>query len=256
MIEYLNVHKRFDEPVLSGVRLTVETGETVSLVGPSGTGKSVLLKTTLGLITPDRGDVRIDGRSVYQSEPEVIDRLRRKVGYVFQFGALFDSMTVFQNVAMGLPEKVLERMPRRDVVARVADAIEHVNLDPRAVFAKLPAELSGGMKKRVGLARAIIGEPEILLYDEPVTGLDPVNGAVIHELIERLADELGITSVVVTHDIDGALDVSDRIALLNEGRIRFVGTPTEFRNSTDPLVRAFLHGHSAPGATVAAAEAR
>ena len=256
MIEYVNVYKRFDEPVLSGVDLRIETGETVALVGPSGTGKSVLLKTTLGLITPDRGDVRLDGRSVYRSEPATIARLRRKVGYVFQFGALFDSMTVFDNVSMGLPEPVLEAMDRRELVRRVANAIEHVNLQPRAVFPKLPSELSGGMRKRVGLARAIIGEPEILLYDEPVTGLDPVNGAVIHELIERLAEEMGITSVFITHDVYGALGISDRVALLHEGRIRFVGTPDEFRNSSDPLVRAFLHGESAPGESIEFAQAR
>ena len=128
----------------------------------------------------------------------------------------------------------------REVLRRVAEALEHVNLDPRAVLSKLPAELSGGMRKRVGLARAIVGKPEILLYDEPVTGLDPVNGAVVHQLIQRLAVELGVTSIIVTHDIEGALPISDRVAMLDKGRIRFVGTPDEFRRSNDVLVRAFL----------------
>src|SRR5690606_38084280 len=145
-----------------------------------------LLKTTIGLITPDQGDVRIDGESVYRSDRRAVERLRRKVGYVFQNAALFDSMTVFENVSQGIPEDDLKRMRFREVLRRVAEALEHVNLDPRAVLPKLPSELSGGMRKRVGLARAIVGRPEILLYDEPVTGLDPVNATVVHELISRL----------------------------------------------------------------------
>jgi phospholipid/cholesterol/gamma-HCH transport system ATP-binding protein len=162
------------------------------------------------------------------------------VGYVFQNAALFDSMTVFENVAQGLPQDVLKRLPTREALGRVARALELVNLDARAVMHKLPAELSGGMRKRVGIARAVFGEPEILLYDEPVTGLDPVNGAVVHELIEQLGSELGVTSILVTHDIEGALPIADHVALLDRGRIRFVGTPAEFRTSDDMLVRAFL----------------
>jgi phospholipid/cholesterol/gamma-HCH transport system ATP-binding protein len=240
MIEYRRIYKSFDHPVLAGVDLTVETGETLSIVGPSGTGKSVLLKTTIGLIVPDRGDVVLDGESVYFSGRGTLERIRRKVGYVFQNAALFDSMTVFDNVAQGLPEQELRTLSRREVVRRVGEALEHVNLDPAAVLGKLPAELSGGMRKRVGLARAIVGRPEILLYDEPVTGLDPVNSAIVHRLIARLAEELGVTSVVVTHEIEGALAISDRVALLERGRIRFIGTPSEFRESADPMVRAFL----------------
>ena len=240
MVEYVDLYKSFDMPVLAGVNLRVETGETMSVVGHSGTGKSVLLKTTIGLITPDYGDVVIDGTSVFQSDKRVLEQVRRKVGYVFQNAALFDSMTVFENVSQGLPESELKRMRFREVLRRVATALEHVNLDPRAVLSKLPAELSGGMRKRVGIARAIVGQPEILLYDEPVTGLDPVNGAVVHQLIQRLAVELGVTSIIVTHDIEGALPISDRVAMLDKGRIRFVGTPDEFRESDDQLVRAFL----------------
>lgn len=240
MVEYQNLYKAFDAPVLSGVNLVVESGETMSVVGHSGTGKSVLLKTTIGLIVPDHGDVRIDGESVVAGDRRTLERLRRKVGYVFQNAALFDSMTVFENVSQGLPEDELKALRFRDVLKRVADALELVNLDPRAILSKLPSELSGGMRKRVGLARAIVGRPEILLYDEPVTGLDPVNATVVHELIQRLAEELGVTSILVTHDIEGALPISDRVALLDKGRIRFVGNPDEFRRSDDVLVRAFL----------------
>jgi phospholipid/cholesterol/gamma-HCH transport system ATP-binding protein len=240
MVEYQNVYKSFDAPVLAGVNLVVNTGETIAIVGHSGTGKSVLLKTTIGLIVPDYGDVKLDGESVVYSDRRTVERLRRKVGYVFQNAALFDSMTVFENVSQGLPEEELKRLRFRDVLKRCAASLEMVNLDPRAVLSKLPSELSGGMRKRVGLARAIVGRPEILLYDEPVTGLDPVNATVVHELIQRLAAELGVTSILVTHDIEGALPISDRIALLDKGRIRFVGTPAEFRRSDDVLVRAFL----------------
>jgi phospholipid/cholesterol/gamma-HCH transport system ATP-binding protein len=240
MVEYQGVFKAFDVPVLAGVDLTVKTGETIAILGPSGTGKSVLLKTTIGLITPDRGDVRIDGQSVIFGGGRILDKIRRKVGYVFQNAALFDSMTVFENVGQGLPEVQLKKMRRAELVERVADALDHVNLAPRAVMSKLPSELSGGMRKRVGLARAIVGRPEILLYDEPVTGLDPRNAGIVHRLIARLAEELGITSIIVTHDIEGALGISDRIALLEGGQIRFVGTPLEFRDSNDPAVRGFL----------------
>ena len=247
MVEYDDIHKSFDAPVLAGVNLRVAEAETMSIVGHSGTGKSVLLKTTIGLITPDFGDVRINGESVFHSDRRTVERLRRKAGYVFQNAALFDSMTVFENVSQGLPEEQLKEMRFRDALRRVAESLELVNLEPRAVLSKLPAELSGGMRKRVGLARAIVGRPEILLYDEPVTGLDPVNGAIVHQLIDRLGRELGVTSIVVTHDIEGALPISDRVAMLDAGRIRFVGTPDEFRRSDDSLVRAFLERDAMSG---------
>src|SRR5690606_7694230 len=156
---------------------------------------------------------------------------RRKAGYVFQNAALFDSMTVFESVAQGLPEDEVKKLRFRYVLRRVATSLEHVNLEPRAGLSKHPTELSGGVRKRVGIARANVGSPVILLYDEPVTGLDPVNGAVVHQLIERLGRELGVTSIVVTHDIEGALPISDRVAMLDQGKIRFVGTPDEFRKS-------------------------
>jgi len=240
MVEYKDVYKAFDAPVLAGVSLTVQTGETLAILGPSGTGKSVLLKTTIGLIQPDHGDVQIDGQSVFFGGPRALHAARRKVGYVFQNAALFDSMPVLDNVAQGIPERELRGVGRPELVRRVAEALDLVNLSPRAVLAKLPSELSGGMRKRVGLARAIVGRPEILLYDEPVTGLDPMNSGVVHRLIARLADELGVTSIIVTHDIEGALGISDHVALLEGGTIRFVGTPTEFRESDDPIVGGFM----------------
>lgn len=244
MVEYRGIFKSFDAPVLAGVDLTVQTGEMMAIVGHSGTGKSVLLKTTIGLVTPDYGDVVIDGESVFHSDAATLARVRRKVGYVFQNAALFDSMTVFENVCQGLSESDLKDLRFRVVLRQVAEALEMVNLDPRAVLSKLPAEISGGMRKRVGLARAIVGRPEILLYDEPVTGLDPVNGAVVHQLIERLSDELGVTSIIVTHDIEGALEICDHVAMLDHGIIRFVGTSSQFRESDDVLVRAFLERDS------------
>jgi phospholipid/cholesterol/gamma-HCH transport system ATP-binding protein len=240
MVDYRDLYKSFDHPVLAGVDLAVGRGETLSVVGHSGTGKSVLLKTTIGLIMPDEGDVVVDGQSVCSATRRQMQALRRKVGYVFQNAALFDSMSVFENVAQGLSDEEQRDLGGKGLMARVVDALEHVNLEPRKVLAKLPSQLSGGMRKRVGIARAIIGRPQILLYDEPVTGLDPVNGTVVHRLIARLGAELGVTSIIVTHDIEGTLPISDRVAMLDHGFIRFVGTADEFRDSDDPLVRAFL----------------
>jgi phospholipid/cholesterol/gamma-HCH transport system ATP-binding protein len=245
MIEYLDVYKAFDLPVLSGVSLRVESGETLALIGPSGTGKSVLLKTTIGLIIPDRGDVRIDGESVLGADRDGLERIRRKAGYVFQYAALFDSMNVYENIKLGLRDSDLKRLPDAEVLARVCQALEDVNLDPFQVLRKLPAELSGGMRKRVGLARAIVGRPDILLYDEPVTGLDPVNAAAVERLITQIRERMHVTSIIVTHNIEGALEVSDRIVLLDRGKLRFVGTPAEFRASNDELVHAFADREAA-----------
>lgn len=240
MVEYRDVYKAFDHPVLAGVELSIARGETISIVGHSGTGKSVLLKTTIGLIHPDAGDVVVDGDSVARANRRTLMRIRRKVGYVFQNAALFDSMSVFENVAQGLSDEEQRELGDRRLMSEVSGALEHVNLDPAKVLSKLPSELSGGMRKRVGIARAIVGRPEILLYDEPVTGLDPVNGTVVHRLIAQLAEEMGVTSIIVTHDIEGTLPISDRVAMLDHGRVRFVGTADEFRDSGDALVRAFL----------------
>jgi len=250
VIEYEDVWKAFDAPVLTGVNLRVETGETLSMVGPSGTGKSVLLKTTIELIKPDRGLVRIDGETVGTASRRRLHEIRRKVGYVFQYAALFDSMNVYENVCLGIDEEDLGLLSRAEVLRRVCTSLEEVNLDPALVLPKLPAELSGGMRKRVGLARAIIGEPEVLLYDEPVTGLDPVNTATVDRLIMDIAARRNVTSIVVTHDIEGALRISDRVALLDHGKLRFVGTPEEFRDSADPLVRAFADRDTAAAAAL------
>jgi phospholipid/cholesterol/gamma-HCH transport system ATP-binding protein len=248
LIEYRNVHKAFDVPVLAGVTFTVQTGEILAVLGPSGTGKSVLLKTTIGLIAPDRGEVLIDGESVTRADRHALQAIRRKAGYVFQYAALFDSMSVFENVLFGLPEGAMKSLGRAEVVRRVSSALEDVNLDPDLVLRKMPSELSGGMKKRVGLARAIVGQPQILLYDEPVTGLDPINTAAIDKLITDIAARSKVTSIVVTHDVEGALTVCDRVALLEGGKLRFLGTPAEFRTSTVPLVQAFADREAAAAA--------
>ena len=239
MIELRGVHKRFGENVvLDGVDFTVQDGETVSLLGPSGVGKSVLLKHINGLIHPDAGEVRVDGQMVTHLERKELAKLRMRIGYVFQFGALFDSMDVHENVKLGITDQACASDDEycRD---RVLRCLELVNLSPETAD-KYPADLSGGMKKRVGIARAIAGKPMYLLYDEPTSGLDPVNADIIDALIEKLQDELGVTSIVVSHDVRGSFRVGNRIALLTEGRIRMVGTPDEMRNSRDPAVRRFL----------------
>jgi len=248
VIEYVDVHKSFDQPVLSGVSLAVSEGETLGILGPSGTGKSVLLKTTIGLIEPDAGDVRVAGRSVVGAGRRELVQIRRLAGYVFQNAALFDSMSVYENVAMGIHEDAARELGAEEVARRVGEALEDVNLDPGVVVAKLPAELSGGMRKRVGLARAIVGRPRVLLYDEPVTGLDPINTASVDRLIAEIAEKRGVTSIVVTHDVEGALRLCDRIALLERGVVRFIGTPAEYRASNQALVRAFVDRDAAAAA--------
>jgi len=254
MIQYRNVHKSFDSPVLAGVDLQVETGEMFAIFGPSGTGKSVLLKTTIALITPDRGDVEIDGLSVYFGGRRALQTVRENVGFIFQNSALFDSLDVFDNVAMGIPEAELARLKRAEVACRVGRVLEAVNLEPAEVMEKIPSELSGGMKKRVGIARAIVGRPKFLLWDEPTTGLDPINTAAVERLIKRLAAELEVTSILVTHDVEGALDICDRVCMLDGGRLRFCGTPAEFRASRDDVVRAFVDRAAAEAALDLAAE--
>ena len=239
MIELRNVSKRFgDLVVLDGVDFSVKKGETVALLGPSGVGKSVLLKHINGLIHPDRGEVWVDGQNVTRLPRKDLARLRSRIGYVFQYGALFDSMTVADNIKLGITD---EASASDEVYSqkRAVQCLELVNLDP-GVADKYPAELSGGMRKRVGIARAIAGQPTYLLWDEPTSGLDPVNADIIDSLVEKLDDELGVTSVVVTHDVRGAFRVADRIAMLMDGRIRAMGSPAELRASTDSAVQEFL----------------
>ena len=248
VIRYRNTWKAYSHPVLSGVDLDIREGEMFALFGPSGTGKSVLLKTTIGLVVPDRGDVEVNGLSVFFGGRENVENVRKQVGYVFQHAALFDSMTVYRNVEMGLPESRIRRIGRGRAARAVWEALELVNLVPREVLPRLPSELSGGMKKRVGIARAIVGHPRILLWDEPTTGLDPVNTAAVERLIKRLSGELRVTSILVTHDVEGALWMCDRVAMLEGGRIRFCGTPDEFRTCPDPVVRAFVDRAAAEAA--------
>lgn len=249
MIEYRDVWKSFGpNQVLQGVDFAVEQGEMFGVFGPSGTGKSVLLKTTIGLIPLDRGDVRVDGESGYRGDRKTMQRIRAKVGYVFQHAALFDSLSVYENVRMGIPEAELGNLSRREATWKIWEAIELTNLEPREVLDKLPSELSGGMKKRVGIARATVGRPRILLWDEPTTGLDPVNTAAVERLIMTLSEQLRVTSVIVTHDIEGGLAMCDRVAMLKDGRLRFVGTPDDFRTSSDTVVRAFLDRDAAVAA--------
>ena len=239
MIRLRNVHKRFGKQiVLSGVDFDVQEGETVALLGPSGTGKSVLLKHIIGLIKPDQGTVIVDERDVGRLKRRELSELRSGIGYVFQNGALFDSMNVFENVRLGITDEA-RYLDLEYCRQRVAECLRLVNLAPE-VMEKFPAELSGGMRKRVGIARAIAGSPKYLLYDEPTSGLDPVNADVIDSLVKRLSEELGVTSVMVTHDVRGAFRTADRLALLTGGRIVQQGTPKEFLASNDPHVREFL----------------
>lgn len=239
MIEFCNVHKAFGSlQVLRGVDLLVEEGETLALLGPSGTGKSVLLKHAIGLLKPDQGDVVVDDVSVANASESVLRGLRRKLGYVFQNAALFDSLTVAENLYLAQTDEKGGRTPQ-DCRAEAEELLDRVNMDA-SVLDKLPSELSGGMRKRVGVARAIASKPSYLLWDEPTTGLDPVNADNIDELILELGRGLGVTSIVVTHDLDTAFEVGDRIALLYEGKVRAIGTPQEMLDSTDPVVMRFV----------------
>jgi phospholipid/cholesterol/gamma-HCH transport system ATP-binding protein len=239
MIEFRALRKTFDrDEVLRGVDLTVREGETLALLGPSGTGKSVLLKHAIGLLEPDSGDVLVDGISIAKASPKELRRVRRRVGYVFQNSALFDSLTVVDNLRLALEDEHTRR-PTAQIRAEAAELLRRVNLD-ETVLDMYPADLSGGMRKRVGVARAIASRPRYLLYDEPTTGLDPVNAENVDSLIVELRRELGVTSIVVTHDLDSAFQVADRIALLYEGRVRACGTPAEILASTDPVVERFV----------------
>jgi phospholipid/cholesterol/gamma-HCH transport system ATP-binding protein len=250
MIELHGVRKRFGKQVvLDGVDFKVQEGETVALLGPSGTGKSVQLKTIIGLVRPDEGTVVVDDKPVIRLKRKDLARLRSHIGYVFQNGALFDSMDVFENVRLGITDEEKYRDLEYSR-ARVLETLRLVNLAPETMQ-KFPAQLSGGMRKRVGIARAIAGSPKYVLYDEPTSGLDPVNADVIDQLVKRLDNELGVTSVMVTHDVRGAFRVADKLALLTGGKIVQQGTPDEFLKSQDPRVQEFLE-RDFPDATFAA----
>jgi phospholipid/cholesterol/gamma-HCH transport system ATP-binding protein len=241
MIQLKNVHKAFGpKRVLQGFTLDVPDGETMVIIGYSGTGKSVAIKHIVGLLEPDAGEVWVDGQRVDQLPRRDLYALRASIGYVFQFAALFDSMNIGENVAMGLRKQ--GGLTEAEVQTRVAEALDLVDLP--GVQARFPAELSGGMRKRVGIARAIALRPKYILYDEPTTGLDPVTSAVIDQLMVRMREKLGVTGVVITHDMRSAYTVGTRIAMLYEGRVRWQGTIDEIHETTDPIVRQFVEGRA------------
>jgi phospholipid/cholesterol/gamma-HCH transport system ATP-binding protein len=241
MIAVRGLKKRIGpQEILRGVELEVAAGQTLVIIGRSGAGKSVLLKSLVGLMHSDEGDIRIDGQSIIGMSERQLATVRRKVGILFQGGALFDSMTVEENIAFPLREagvrdaKVLRQ--------KIGEMLEVIELEGEEN--KLPVNLSGGMKKRVGLARAIINQPSCILYDEPTSGLDPVVSDSINRLIRRLQERYRVTSVVVTHDMKSAFHVGDHIAYLHEGRIYFHGTPAQLQASSDPIIQDFLIGRS------------
>ena len=241
MIELKDVYKAFGpKKVLEGFSLVVPEGETMVIIGYSGTGKSVAIKHIVGLLEPDAGEVWVDGQRVDTLPRKQLYELRRRIGYVFQFAALFDSMTIGENVAMGLRKQ--GELSEAEITVRVDEALRLVDLPD--VKNRMPAEMSGGMRKRVGIARAIALRPKYLLYDEPTTGLDPVTAATIDALMVRMREKLGVTGIVITHDMRSAYTVGTRIAMLYEGTVRAVGTIDEIQHSTDPIVRQFIEGRA------------
>lgn len=240
MIEIVDLHKSFNHlPVFQGLNLKVTKGEALTIIGRSGCGKSVLLKHILGLIKPDSGRVIIDGEDITDMDYRSLARIRRKFGILFQSAALFDSMSVRENI--GLPLVEHSAYSPAEIDRRIRNAMNMVDLPPSAIDA-MPSELSGGMRKRVGLARVLIYEPQYMLYDEPTTGLDPIMADIINNLILSLKRKLSVTSVIVTHEITSAYKVSDRIVMLHNGKIIFSGAPDETRKTTDPVVKQFIEG--------------
>jgi len=239
MIKLTNVHKSFGEQkVLNGLNLSVPEGVITAVIGPSGEGKSVLLKHIIGLLQPDAGTIEVDGESMLGLRRSQLNRIREKFGMLFQNAALFDSMSVFENVAFPLQEKT--RLSRDEIRRTVLDALEAVGL--KNVESKYPDELSGGMKKRVGLARAVVMSPKIILFDEPTTGLDPVIKRAIHQLIRDTHEKYGFTAVIVSHEIPEIFDIAHHVAMLYRGEILQHGTPADIQNSTHPVVRQFISG--------------
>ena len=227
--------------VINSLDLDVNCGETLAIIGPSGTGKSTILKVLIGLLTPTSGQVLIEGTDVAHYSEEEWNRLRQKMGMVFQYSALFDFLTVGENVAFGMRQHL--HLQEEEIKARVTNLLEMVGLsEAREQF---PSELSGGMKKRVGLARALATEPEILLYDEPTAGLDPLRTMSISRLIRKTQKQLKVTSLLVTHDMESTFVAADRIAMLDQGKIIAIGTVEEIRNSTNPIVRGFINAENA-----------
>jgi phospholipid/cholesterol/gamma-HCH transport system ATP-binding protein len=240
VISLENVSLSFDEPILENVSFSARAGETVVVVGESGTGKSTILKLLLRLLIPDKGRVCIDGEDITHLTFDDALEVRQKMGMVFQGAALFDSMTVYENVAYPLREHTTLR--EDEIEARVREKLDFVDLEPDKVMDQMPSELSGGMKKRVGIARGLANNPEIMLYDEPTSGLDPLTTATITYLILKLQRELGVTSIVVSHDIRSAFRMASKIALLENKRVGFFGTPEEMTGNDDAYIREFLGG--------------
>jgi phospholipid/cholesterol/gamma-HCH transport system ATP-binding protein len=239
MIEIVDLHKSFGKKqVLTGVNLTVEKGESMVVIGGSGSGKSVLVKHIIGILAPDAGTIRIDGIDITALHENALYEIRKKFGMLFQMAALFDSMTVWENVGFSLLRS--KKMTPKEVRAIASEKLRLVGLV--GVEEVMPSDLSGGMRKRVGLARAIAHEPEILLYDEPTTGLDPIMADAINDLIIEMKQRLKVTSIAITHDMNSAYKIADRIAMLYEGKIVETGTPEEIKNTQNALVRQFVTG--------------
>ncbi len=241
IIKLINLHKRFGSlVVLNGVNVDIRAHETLVILGPSGTGKSVLLKHIIGLLRPDKGEVIYKNRRIDQLKERQLEPIRQEFGFLFQMGALFDSMSVGDNIAFPMREHT--RLTRSEITERVHEKLAMVGLE--GTEAKMPAELSGGQRKRVALARAIALNPEVVMYDEPTTGLDPIRADVINELILKLSDELKVTSIVVTHDMTSAFKVADRMIMLLNGVVIASGTPDEIRHHTNKEVQRFVQGRA------------
>lgn len=239
MIRIVGLHKSFGlNRVLQGLNLKIEHGETLVVIGQSGSGKSVLIKHLIGLLKPDKGEIFVDGVEITRMKDDELRKITRKFGMLFQGAALFDSMTAAQNVGFGLERYT--GYPAEKIEKLVKESLAKVGL--QGVEGLMPHELSGGMKKRVGLARAIAYKPEIILYDEPSTGIDPIRADAINDLINMMKKELKVTSVVITHDMVSSYKVADRMAMLYEGRIIEIGNPEEIKSSKNPVVQQFIHG--------------
>jgi phospholipid/cholesterol/gamma-HCH transport system ATP-binding protein len=239
MIQVIDVHRSFgSQQVLRGINLRVHKGEILAIIGRSGSGKTVLLRLIIGLVRPNRGQILIEGTDITQLSGRRLDRVRERFGMLFQGGALFDSMTVFDNVAFPLREKT--DLPPSEVAAQVQKMLENVGLSEMGY--KFPAELSGGMKKRTALARALVTNPSSILFDEPTTGLDPILVHAIHQLIQETHDTFGYTAVIVSHEIPEVFEIATRVAVIHEGRIIAEGTPEMILKSPDPFIQQFISG--------------
>jgi phospholipid/cholesterol/gamma-HCH transport system ATP-binding protein len=244
MIEIIDLHKSFNgQKVLNGINLKIAEKEVVTIMGISGCGKSVLIKHIIGLLMPDKGSILIEGVDITRLDTKELDKIRDRLGVLFQGGALFDSLTVYGNIAFPLREKT--KLSKEEIRDRVMHALEDVGL--KGMGKKYPGELSGGMKKRVAVARALISEPTIVLFDEPTTGLDPIIASSIHVLIKSTHKKYGYTGVVISHEVPKIFEITDKVAMLHNGMIIEVGTPEEIQNSTNLIVRQFITGsHEGP----------